>query len=221
MFGKEVFGQLQKKLGISTARELAQKLGFAEATLCQLQEKNLKPITISTIICNTIKATQNELATTGVKAIVEFYPISKCESSHGIKMEFLDKHNTDEKVYSALRAELSMRSGLYIFYNSEGKLLYIGKTKGKTNSLWDEIKSAYNRERVPQILYLTRTRLSDSAPFTSKIKNENVFLHDISAYFSAYYVHDSLIDIIEALLIRITPNNNMNDRIESIERDKK
>ncbi len=220
MLGKEVFGYLQKKLGTNTARELAQQLGIAESRLCQLQEKQLKPMTISTIICNTIEATHNELATTGVRAIVEFYPISRCESTHGKRKEFLDKQNIDTSTYSALRTELSTKSGLYIFYNSEGKLLYIGKTKGKTNSLWDEIKSAYNRERDPQKLYMTNTRLSDFSPFTSRIKKQNVYLHDISAYFSAYQVHDSLIDIIEALLIRITPNNNMNDRIESIERNK-
>jgi len=112
-----------------------------------------------------------------------------------LKKKFIDK--------------LKQSNGVYIFYDSLGKAIYIGKTKRIGNEhLFGEIKNAWDRQRD----YQQRIRTKKSHSFTY----QSYKLKNASHYISAYAISDVHISLIEALLTRILPNNLTNKKIESL-----
>jgi len=116
-----------------------------------------------------------------------------------------------------LRAELEAAKGLYIFYDTRGKALYAGQTKRQ--NLWKEMNLAFNRDRSAQVMTLVRHPTNDVAfkPAHEKVRQPtdvNLKLHDLAAYFSAFAVTDSMIDDLEALLVRAFPNDLLNFKME-------
>ena len=108
-----------------------------------------------------------------------------------------------------LRDRLKKVNGIYVFYDSLGKAIYVGKTKRAGNDhLLGEIKNAWDRQRV----YHQQIRVKKGPSF----KYESYKLKDASHYISAYEISEEHISIIEALLTRILPNNLTNKRIESL-----
>ena len=108
--------------------------------------------------------------------------------------------------------------GIYIFYDSRGRALYAGKTRQRT--LWQEINSAYNRDRsVQQIRRVKhperRQNFRRSDEKQRQIRLRTVPLNDLAAYFSAYNVVDGLIGELESLLIRGFANDLLNVRMEN------
>ncbi|MDR2711322.1 MAG: hypothetical protein LBB65_08415 [Burkholderiales bacterium] len=116
-----------------------------------------------------------------------------------------------------LREELLEKKGIYLFYDSRGKVLYVGKTK---SSIWKEMHYAYKRPRKVQVIsavkYPERRDVSYKSAQEKKRKIEDVpkTLFDLAAYFSAYEINDDLIDDFEALFIRAFPNDLLNSRVE-------
>jgi len=108
-----------------------------------------------------------------------------------------------------LRDRLKEVNGIYIFYDSLGKAIYVGKTKRVGNDhLLGEIKNAWERQRD----YHQQVRIKKGLAF----KYESYKLKDAAHYISAYEISEEHISMIEALLTRILPNNLTNKRIESI-----
>ena len=110
---------------------------------------------------------------------------------------------------NSLKEKLKTANGIYVFYNSLGEVIYIGKTKRTENDhLFGEIKNVWERPRD----YQQRIRVKKGNSF----KYVPYKLKDVSHYVSAYDVSDEHISIVEALLTRILPNNLTNKRIESL-----
>jgi hypothetical protein len=82
-----------------------------------------------------------------LRPIVEFYPLAPIPSAKGARTELFDFSSTTGKV---LRKALEQARGIYIFYNSQCRAIYLGKANPM--NLWYEMKSAFNRRRKTQIV---------------------------------------------------------------------
>jgi hypothetical protein len=122
-----------------------------------------------------------------------------------------------------IRAELKAAHGIYVFYNSQCRAIYIGKADSL--SLWTELKNAFNRKREAQTIWkVQHPRIGETfKPAYKKkrrIKKRQVYLHEIASFLSVYEVGDRLIGNLEALLVRSFPNELSNAKMESISYDK-
>jgi hypothetical protein len=122
---------------------------------------------------------------------------------------------------AGLKRELEAHRGVYVFYDSRGRALYVGKTKSQ--SLWKEINLAYNRDRDPRLQSILRVQHPErrqdfrtSDEMRRQIRPINVRLHELAQYVSAYQVADEMIGDIESLLIRSFPNDLLNKKIENL-----
>ena len=150
------------------------------------------------------------IANQKIHPIVEFFEIDfECRNDR----EFIDTAQTDRKI---LRSALSKSKGIYAFYNSEFEVIYVGKTK---SNLWNEMKFAFNRRMDHYQRYQVqhpRSKYSEpSNGFVRTIRKKQFYLFDLATHFSAYAIEDdTLIDLIELMMIRIMPNDILNVRME-------
>ena len=90
------------------------------------------------------------------------------------------------------------------------------------SALWREMNLAFNRSRATQSIKLVNHPKLNFAYRTAaekdrQIRNTNLKLHDLAAYFSAFEVEDSMISNVEALLVRAFPNDLLNSKMERFE----
>ena len=148
--------------------------------------------------------------------MVEYYPIEATESKQRAKWEILDTSIVRER---KVRDILYESHGIYVFYNSQCKAIYVGKANRR--NLWNEMNCVFNRERDAQVVWQVRhpTIWNNFMPAFEKarqIVKHKVYLHNIAHYFSAYSVEKDLIDNAEALLIRAFANDLTNLQMETI-----
>ena len=152
-----------------------------------------------------------------IKTIVEYYPIEKVTSKggKGDKFEISPPVSMKGK-WNPIRNELEKtRTGIYIFYDSSGRAIYVGKTAGQTSSLWARMKSSFNHDKQKsRRLYRIDHSKGDKAN-TRKLGPKLVQLHELAKYFSAYKVDPKFTHNLEALLIRAFADNLMNKKMEN------
>src|SRR5688500_13472579 len=155
-----------------------------------------------------------------IRPIVEFYPLKRTPSRGGLKWELLDGSHGRT---AFIRKELRTSHGIYVFYNSQGRAIYLGKANQR--NLWGEMKSAFNRKRQTQTIWRVRhptigTSFRPAYDKKRRIRRRKVLLHEIAAYVSVYEVGDRLINTLEGLMMRAFPNELTNARMEAIHFDK-
>jgi hypothetical protein len=129
-----------------------------------------------------------------------------------------DDSGGDHPYRAGLKDELLEHHGVYVFFDSRGQAIYTGKARRL--SLWKEINSAYNRQRgdvqrIKRVNHPTRRQeYRTSEEKARQIRDIAVPLHEIASYFSAYHVADSMINDLEALLVRSFANDLLNVRME-------
>jgi hypothetical protein len=146
-----------------------------------------------------------------IQPIIEFFPVDRSNAEKP-KLVPTDENNFNKKLQKTLKDS----PGIYLFYNSEGKVIYVGKTK---KNLWAEMNSVFNRDRPAQkikdVKHPIHHAFKPAFAKQRRPKERPVRLFDITAYFSAYQVDPSLIGNLEALLIRALPNNLVNIKMET------
>jgi len=212
--GKQFMENLRSRFDANTNRDLANELGLTQQAFYQYERRRIGVKEVATLI----KKAREHFVRNSIKPIIEFYPITKSATTHGAQSQIIDT-GKNSKRGQKIREFLSKKHGIYLFYNSQGKLLYIGKAE-KTH-LWQEINNAYNRTRADQKIYSVKhptTGSSFEPAFKSprQIKKISFKLHDLAAYFSAYEVEGALVHHLEAAIIRMVPNDNLNAKIEKI-----
>lgn len=217
---------LAKRLGEKgaplTDGGLARRLGVTAAAVSQWRVRGvLSNRQIGDLVARVERASAQTTEATAIKPIVEFYPIDRCRSAQKAKWElFSVKGEQEDRLYRVgLREALRTKTGIYVFHDSRGRALYTGQAKAQ--SLWDEMKSVFNRDRAVQLLRLvshpvTQREFKTSAEKERQIRSRQVELYDMAAYFSAYEVADGMIAPLEALLIRAFPNDLLNIKMEKI-----
>jgi len=189
--------------------EISQLLGLSQASLNSWRRNG---ITIRALI-GVIQKSKDLHTKNLINPITEFREITRTHTSHRVNYEIIDKST---EVLKNLKLHLDNCNGIYIFHDSRGNAVYVGKAKNQT--LWKEINLAFNRDRSSQVMKKVSHSKMGSV---GQITKHNVHLHDIAVYFSAYEVDKNLIDNLEATIIRMFPNDLLNARIERVKRAKK
>ena len=152
-----------------------------------------------------------------IRPVVEFFRISRCTSKGGAAWLVLD---TSQSLYTeGLKQALDDSRGLYIFYDSRGKALYVGKAKEQT--IWQEMNKAFNRDRgevqsIKLVQHPERNQEFKTGYEKLRQPQERVLeLYDLATYFSAYSVDPAMIDDLEALMVRGFANDLLNIKMET------
>jgi len=208
---------LKKKLGMKTDIALAKALGMTGPALIQWrnQKNDLSCLQVANAVGKARGASKEESQRATIKPIVEFFPIDAVLV--GKRQEIFGTGKDAGKHLNGLRAALEKSQGLYVFYDTRGRALYAGQTKKQ--NLWKEMNLAFNRDRGAQVITLVRHPTSDVEfrPAHEMVRQPtdiNLKLHDLAAYVSAYGVADGMIDDLEALLVRVFPNDLLNFKME-------
>jgi hypothetical protein len=153
-----------------------------------------------------------------IQALVEYLPLNRSDSARYAKYEIFNAapDEVSNHYLSKIKELTRGKSGIYIFYDSVGRAIYVGKAREQ--SLWAEVNLAYNRDRGDhQELYAVKhpTRNFRENRLDRKIQRLQFYLHDIARYISVYEVEKGFVDNMEAFLIRAFANGLMNGRIEN------
>ncbi len=217
MKGVELVNSLKKKFDIGKNKALASKLGINEVYISSWKKYPPTSKQIASVIANAYKQGEKDSLRAIIKPLLEYYPIIVSESTHGKKQEIFEtKENLRNKKIKEL---LQTTNGIYIFYSSQRRAIYVGKAKEVC--LWNEIKNAYNRDRRAQTVWgvnhpSTGNNFKPAHRHPRKVTKQSVYLHDIALYFSAYEVERNLINTVEAMLIRAFANELTNTRMENL-----
>lgn len=229
MKGIKIIAAVKKKLRVTTDNALAKRLGMSVPAIQNWKNRpKVTPRQISEMVHRTSKAGASNFQATAIRPLVEFFAIEKCDSAQKAKYEvFSDKEENGSKhpYREGLKKELLDHHGVYIFFDSRGQAIYAGKAKRQT--LWKEINSVYNRERgeiqkIKRVRHPSRRlKYKTSNEKSRQITGSAVSLHELAAYFSAYDVAESMIEDLEALLVRSFANDLLNIRMEKFSVNRK
>lgn len=195
---------------------------MTQANLAQWREKHLTAKQLANLVERMERKARMETIAESISPIVEFFYIAAVASRRDAKWELFstnDGSESDHPYLAGLKTRLESSHGVYVFHDSRGKAIYVGKAR--LQSLWKEMNEAFNRNRgeVQNIKRVDHpsNRVVYRGPDEQKrrIIKQSVPLYDIAAYISAYKVHDELIGKMEALIIRTFANDLLNVRMEN------
>lgn len=192
----------------NTDRALAEHLGLTVAGLANWRSKeNITVRQMVGLIERVEKSAVRRAEASAIRPIVEYCRLDRCASKRDARYEIFSTAGEGSLYLQGLKDELNAHHGVYIFYDSRGRALYVGKTVKLT--LWQEITNAYNRDRSVQNIRRVehpqrRQTFRKADEQRRQIKPANVQLHDMAAYLSAYRVADGMISEVEAMLMRLS-----------------
>lgn len=208
-----IISYVQDKLAIETAVGVYNYLGINPVTGSNYnQKKDLK----NSDVWYLIKKSRSAGIKSSIQVITEYYPITLTPLR--ANPDFIDVKG--DRNHNELKKELVNSHGVYVFYDSSGKAIYVGKAVKQ--NLYHEMRSAFNRPRndTKDTMVIIRSQHTvnkmKNVSFDKDVKRIRVNISDISAYFSAYNVDKDLINIVEAMMIRAFANNLTNSKIESL-----
>lgn len=212
----EMISELFKRYNVKNEVELARVSGIPASTI-RSWRKRKSSLTPDLVFRAFEKARNHAIFLSLYQAIlpiIEYFPLSPYQPRNSNRHIFDSKKN---EFLKGLRKELEETHGIYVFFNSHGKILYCGKAKD--TYLWSEINSAFNRRRKSQtrygVEYSLKRKFVPAYKKDIRLTKRNFQLHDLASYLSVYKCPRSIIDKLEAFLIRTTANDNTNDRMET------
>lgn len=226
MRAHELLAALERKLGTGSQSELALALGVSVQTLINWRnrDEDLSPLQLATAIAKSRLEAVRQAQYETIRPIVEFYRIERCLVRSKTSWQLFPSGEEATKYVKGLRQELETANGIYIFYDSRGRSLYVGKAREQT--LWREMNLTFNRKREIQKIALVShpERNQEFRPGHEKLrqpKDTRLELYDLAAYFSAYSVDAGMIDDVEALLVRGFANDLLNVKMETFAHTKR
>jgi hypothetical protein len=211
---------LAKKLKTNSQSELARVLGISVGTLANWKNRNedLSPLQVASALEKSRSAAVQKAQLETIQPIVEFYRIDKCLTDREASWQVFDGSAEAILYAQGLKDELKVRYGIYIFYDSRGHALYVGKARKQT--IWKEMNLAFNRKREVQTITLVQhpERNQEFKPGYERLRqpaDTQLELSDLACYFSAYRVDKGMIDDLEALMVRGFANDLLNVRMET------
>lgn len=219
MDSKKLVDELRKKYDAPNNKKLSEMLGVSYALINKWhsEPKELTVKQVANLLDKSKEQAKWEAHQFSIRPIVEYYPIEAHESLHGASFELFNSEYSGNKRQEGIKSYLKESCGVYIFYDSRGEALYVGKAKEQ--NLWDEMKSAFNRDRQTQKIRtvnhpVTGTGFKPAYESPRKIELLHMQLADLATYFSAYEVDIDMINNVEALLVRVYANGLLNARME-------
>lgn len=229
MTGKDLIEQVRRSISTGegpapTDRALASHLGISGTTLANWRAREaVTPRQMAGLLASAAKASRRRTHEEAIRPVVEFFQIRRTVVGYGDTCRIFEPGRGDEEhpYLAGLKRELEARRGIYVFYDSRGRGLYVGKTKAQT--LWKEINLAYNRDRDPRLQTILRVQHPERRQdfrnwdeMRRQIRTINVRLHELAYYVSAYEVVEEMIGDVESLLIRAFANDLLNKKIEKL-----
>lgn len=225
MTGTELIEQLKQQYrtgekAVSDAA-LCDALGITRPALKSLKDRQeLTSAEVAKLMLKASSTAVDDGQSDAITPIVEFFPLDKCETSHGVNWRLFSTmvDGVEHPYRRGLRDLLDSHYGIYLFHDSRGRALYAGKAKRQT--LWVEMNAAFNSSRALQNVRMVahperRQDFRSSDELRRKIKPISVSLPEVAMFMSAYSVTDRLINDLESLLIRSFPNDLLNIRMEN------
>lgn len=197
-------------------------VGLATLVLWKRPRRQVDANSVANLIIKARRQAQKETVTQVIRPVIEFLPVEPhpSERRNGLNYELfsvLEKAGQHHKYLAPLRKLLEGKQGVYVFFDSRGRALYVGKTQKR--NLWAEMNSALNRPREVQQVWRVKhpvgNRAFDPAQAARRqIVAHTVKLYELARYVSAYEVSPELIGAVESMLIRCAPNDILNVRME-------
>lgn len=216
---RELLNTLKRKFNVDTDVAIGKIIGLTGGRLSQWRSSRRQLTTrqVASLIKRTSELAEKRAVKSAIRPIVELYPIERTSSPQDAKWEIIPSDKTENPRQNKLRAYLENSKGIYFFYDSGGKIIYTGKTEKQT--LWKEMKSAFNRERQAHTVFKVKhpTTGASFKPAWKKLRQPRirvVYLHDTAQYFSVYEVSSELIGNLEAMIIRAVCNDVSNIKME-------
>lgn len=229
MKGVDVINQLKRKLGVQTDAKLGSITGTSVPSIQNWKRRrNVTALQVATLVSKAIRAGAAAALGDAINTIVEFYPIEPCDSRNGAKLEIFSTKTAkgvEHPYRSGLRSSLEARRGVYVFFDSRGRAIYVGKAERQ--NLWREMNNVLNRDRgdIQRIRRVghpqSKVKFSSSDERHRQIVKNNVPLHEIAHYVSAYEVSVTMIDDVEALLMRSFANDLLNSNLQRFTRTRR
>lgn len=212
----DAINSLHEKLSISAANQLAKKLGISVGTIGNWTTHGVTGRKLADGFVKAQKCAVSSAHSSAIAPIVEYYQLAPDRRSSDGHARIFPAGRAASKIYKGLKEELDSAHGIYIFYDSRGRALYVGKAQRLT--LWTEMNNAFNRERETQKVYRVQHPkngvFKTSAEKTRQVQLTSLHLCHMAEYFSAYRVDDGLINELEALLVRSFANDALNIKME-------
>jgi hypothetical protein len=205
---------------------LAREIGVTQATLALWRGKKLTTRQVINLMEKIEKRASKRSVAQAINPIIEFFYIDPVESRNDATWELFSasKGREDRHPYlDGLQKHLNTVHGIYVFYDSRGRAIYVGKAQRQT--LWIEMNLAFNRDRgevqnIKRVAHPTsKVAYKEKEDGRRTIKKQPVALHAIASYMSAYEIADDLIGKLEALIVRSFANDLLNVRMESFDPD--
>ena len=177
---------LEEEYGYITQEKLARKLEVNQATISNW--KNGKNTPSKKNLEMLINAFKEHHAQTLIRPIFEFKEILPYRNGSS----WVFSHETE--ALNIIKSELTKKIGIYLFYDSAGKAIYLGKSDV---CLFNEAKQRLNALA--------------NRPFYNPNKNAHPFMGDMAKFLSAYEVTvQAAIKNIESFMLRSFANDLMN-----------
>lgn len=220
MRSSELVAALARKLKTKSQKALADALGVSGQTLLNWSAKNqtITPTQVASALAKSQAAALRSFKRLAIQPIVEFYALDACLSKQEKAWQLFSVGEDSTSYARGLKKALEENHGIYIFYDSRGRALYVGKARKQ--SLWKEMNLAFNRQRAVQKITLVAhpERNQEFQPGHEKLRqprDQQLELADLSSFFSAYQVDDGMIDNLEALMVRGFANDLLNKKMET------
>lgn len=193
--GSQLVEMLREELGCDNKNQLATRLGVPAA---KIQSWENAASLSKTIVRNVIRTVRDVAIRTSITPIAEFHHLNHL---HGHDADTLTKKIDNKDICNRLKNS----SGIYAFYDSNGKVIYVGKTE--KNNLMTEMSQAFNLVRPNY----TRKLANGNGNF----KIQKLAIRETAEFMSAYKVDMNAIGNVEAFLTRIIPNDIVNKKTEN------
>jgi hypothetical protein len=203
----------------ATDSALASELGVTQPAL-KYYRRDLTNRQVVNLVTRYARKARSGLADEAIVPIVEYFPLRPVDVGRSWKIFSPESDAGIENPYLVgLRDQLDSAHGIYVFHDSSGRSVYAGKAKRQT--IWKEMNLAFNRDRGEvQSIYrvshpTSRVYYRGPDEMARRITRQEVALHDLAHYVTAYQVSDELIDTLEALIVRSFANDLLNIRMEN------
>ncbi|MGJ0393949.1 MAG: hypothetical protein ACR650_14590 [Methylocystis sp.] len=215
MYGSELVDVLRDQLECSSDSDLAKKVGLTPGRISQIRGRTqrLEAAYVGDFLGRAFAAGKEGAFRSAIRPVVEFFPVEVANiRDNGRNIPF-DPNSDGGR---ALAARLRKAHGLYAFYNSQAEIIYFGKAVRL--SLYSEMINVFNRN-IPHLQVYNvkhpwgRFASRDNGELR-RIRSRPMKLSAVAGYFSAYDIEPYLISALEALFIRLVPNDIINVRIE-------
>jgi len=225
MNGKEFVEKLKQEFQCDTDSQLAEVLGRSVPSISIWKKNNnISPMVAARAMRELAKRAEDDTEVEvlrkelrdrqvahSISTLIEYAPISPYHKTGNKQAQI---KATDGFGHLRIRATLEHKQGIYIYYSSLCRPIYVGKAN--ITELWTECNNAFNRELKGDLCKVNHPTENQKKPKNLRLSRHAIKVYEVATYLSAYEVDDALVDKVEALMIRSFINELSNVKVENL-----